>query len=112
MLVTFVTWLQMAMLLISGVAGATIAAMMSNFRILDDALVSLVPKANLGLAARTLLGFVAGIMIWYALSFLRIRIIRLLLSYDHWFIGRPNFIDYVSDLLSLAILKIVPPFIH
>ena len=90
----------MAMLLISGVAGATIAVMMSSFGILDDALAALVPKVNLGFAARTLLGFVAGVTIWYALSFLRIRIIRLLLSYDHWFIGRPNFIHYVSDLFS------------
>ena len=100
------------MLLISGVAGAAIAAMMSNFGLLDDALVALVPKANLGFAARILLGFVVGVMIWYALSFLRIRIIRYLLSYDHWFIGRPNFIDYVSDLNFSHDFENVPPFIH
>ena len=87
-------------MLISGVAGATgITAMMCN-GILDDALVALVPNVNLRFAARILLGFVAGVTIWYALSFLRIRMIRLLLSYDHWLIGRPNFIDYVSDLSS------------
>ena len=87
-------------MLISGVAGATIAAMMSNFEILEDALIVLVPKGKLGFAARMLLGFAMGVMIWYGLSFLRIRIIRFLLSYDHWFIARPNFIDYVSDLFS------------
>ena len=91
-------------MLISGVAGAAIAAMISNFGLLDDALVALVPKANLRLAARILLGFVAGVMILCTLSFLRIRIIRLLLSYDHWFIGRPNFIDYVGDLFGRVTL--------
>ena len=84
-------------MLISGVAGATLFV--------------LVPKANLGFAdqtsVRTLFGFIAGLTIWHALSFLRIRIIRLLLSYDHWFIGRPNFIDYVSDLFSTS-----DPIIH
>ena len=89
--------------LICGVAGATIAAITSNF---EDFLVALMPKVNLAvaerLAVRMPVGFVAGIMIWYllswSLSLLRIRIIRLLLMYDHWFIERrPNFIDYVSE---------------
>ena len=88
-------------MLISCMAGATIAAMMPNGTLENTLVVALVPKGFAArTSARTLLGFVAGMMIWYALSFLRIRIIRLLLSYDHWFIGRPNFIDYVSDLLS------------
>ena len=99
-LVTFLTWVQiasvqMAMLLISSVAGATIAVFMSNFEIIES---TVMPKGTLGLTAWALLGFIVGVMIWYALSFLRIRIIRLLLSYDHWFIGRMNFVDYVSDL--------------
>ena len=90
----------MATLLVSGVAGAILAATVSNFGILEDTLVVQLPVANLGLATKTVLGFVAGTMIWYALSFLRIRVIRLLLSCDHWFIGRPpNFMDIVSDLL-------------
>lgn len=95
---TFITWLEMATLLIYGVAGATLATMMSNFGVLEDTLVALLSISNLGLPTRAILGFIGGVMIWYALSFLRIRVIRLLLSYDHWFIGRQNFIDYVSDL--------------
>lgn len=89
----------MAMLLIAIVVGTTLGATASNFGILEDALVSILPIAALGWAARTLLGFFGGVMIWYALSFLHIRVIRLLLSCDHWFIGRQNYLDYVSDLI-------------
>ena len=95
---TFVTWLVMATVLIYGVIGAFLGALIPNFGIIEDAVVTVLQISNLGLAARTLLGFVGGVMIWYALSFLRIRVIRLLLSYDHWFIGKQSFIDYVSDL--------------
>ena len=95
------------MLLMCGVAGASLAAITSNFGKLEDFLVALVPKASgLGVAGERLairmpLGFVAGVITWYILSwsllFLRIRIIRLLLTYNHWFIEkRPNSIDYVS----------------
>ena len=97
---TFATGLVMATILISGVIGASLGAMMSNFGIIEDAVVAVLQISNLGSAARTLLGFVVGVMIWYALSFLRIRVIRFMLSYDHWFIGKQNFIDYVSDLFS------------
>jgi len=90
----------MATLLISGMAGATLAVTLSSFGILEDVLADRLPVAKLGSATRALLGFVGGVMIWYALSFLRIRVIRLLLSYDHWFIGRPNLFDYVSDLFT------------
>lgn len=90
----------MATILISGVIGASLGAMMSNFGVVEDAVVTALQISNLGSAARTILGFVGGVMIWYALSFLRIRVIRFLLSYDHWFIGKPNFVDYVSDLFS------------
>ena len=106
------TSVQMAMLLISSVAGATIAVLMSNFEIIES---TFVPKGIFGLATWAVLGFIIGVMIWYALSFLRIRIIRLLLSYDHWFIGRMNFVDYVSasDLLrSLSSCTSVSSFVH
>lgn len=96
----------MATLLISGVMGATLAAALSNYGIVEDVQL---PVANLGLATKTVLGFVAGVVIWYALSFLRIRVIRLLLSCDHWFIARQNFIDYVSDLF-LAIMTSATSF--
>lgn len=95
----------MATILISGVIGASLGALMSNFGIIEDAVVTVLQISNLGLAARTLLGFVGGVMIWYALSFLRIRVIRFLLSYDHWFIGKQNFIDYVSDLFHRCLFS-------
>lgn len=100
---TFVTLVEMAALLISGIAGATLAVTLSSFGILEDVLADQLPVANMGSATRALLGFVGGVMIWYALSFLRIRVIRLLLSYDHWFIGKPNFVDYVSDIFLTRI---------
>ena len=107
---TFVTWLVMAAVLISGVIGASLGALMPNFGIVEDAVVTVLQISTLGSAARMLLGFVGGIMIWYALSFLRIRVIRLILSYDHWFIGKQNFIDYVSDLFHEIVLCIINVF--
>lgn len=97
MLVTFVAWFEMAALLISGVAGAIVAAVIWNFGPLEDGVIVQLPIINMGL------GFVLGVVVWFALSFLRIRVIRLLLSYDHWFIGKPNFVDYVSDLFSRSL---------
>jgi len=93
---------EMGMLLLTGVAGATLAMMLSMWGVLKgDVLVDYLPVVTPGWSlwiAWAVIGFVFGSVIWYFLSFLRIRVIRLLLSYDHWFIGKANFLDYVSDL--------------
>ncbi|XP_065912520.1 carnitine O-palmitoyltransferase 1, muscle isoform-like [Dysidea avara] len=89
----------MGMLLLTGVAGATLAMSLSMWGVLkDDVLVNRLPVVTPGwslLITWAVMGFVFGSAIWYFLSFLRIRVIRLLLSYDHWFIGRANFLDYL-----------------
>ncbi|XP_065912529.1 carnitine O-palmitoyltransferase 1, liver isoform-like [Dysidea avara] len=77
----------------TGVVGATLAITFSLLGILkDDILVRFSPGWSLWITLGTT-GFVCGTAIWYFLSFLRVRVIRLLLSYDHWFIGKPNCFD-------------------
>ena len=92
----------MSVLFLTGVAGATLAMTLSMWGVLkDDVLVDHFPVVTPGWSlwiTWAAMGFVFGSAIWCFLSFLRIRVIRLLLSYDHWFIGRANFLDYVSDL--------------
>ena len=90
------------MFLLAGVAGAALTVTLSIWGVLkDDVLVDQLTVVKPGWSlwiTWAVIGFVFGFAIWYFLSFLRIRVIRLLLSYDHWFIGRANILDYVGDL--------------
>ena len=87
-------------LLMTGVAGATLAVTFSLWGVLkDDVLANQFPIVGPGWSlwmTWAAIGFVCGAVIWYGLLFLRVRIIRLLLSYDHWFIRKPNCFDWVS----------------
>jgi len=111
---------KMSMFLLAGVAGAALTVTLSIWGVLkDDVLVDQLTVVKPGWSlwiTWAVIGFVFGFAIWYFLSFLRIRVIRLLLSYDHWFIGRANILDYVGDLWSLEVLShninIIPTVYH
>ncbi|XP_065910251.1 carnitine O-palmitoyltransferase 1, liver isoform-like [Dysidea avara] len=89
-------------LLMTGVAGATLAVTFSLWGVLkDDVLANQFPIVGPGWSlwmTWAAIGFVCGAVIWYGLLFLRVRIIRLLLSYDHWFIRKPNCFDWLWAL--------------